>query len=327
MNNTNGADLPVGVIGVGSMGQNHARIYDQLSRTSLVGVFDVDDEQAAEIAAEYGTSPMEMDELLDAVSAVSIAVPTQFHFDVAKQCIEAGVATLIEKPIADDPSEGTELQELAATADVPIQVGHIERFNPAVQTAQKIADDLEIIAVNAKRLGPPLDREIKDSAVLDLMIHDIDIVLSLVDGEPESVTSNGVQQNQYATTTIEFDSGPLATLTASRLTQQKVRTLEITTEECVIEIDYIDQSVEIHRQSMPSYIEEKEGVRYRHESVVERPTVPSEEPLQSELDSFVTAVMTNSTPEVSIADGVRALELAQKIDSLARETTGGDEDE
>jgi len=237
------------------------------------------------------------------------------------------VPTLIEKPVVNDPSQGRELQELAAQADVPVQVGHIEQFNPAVQTVQEIVADFEIIAVDAKRLGPPLKRQIEDSAVQDLMIHDIDIVLSLVDGEPLSVTSNGVQQNQYATTTIEFDSGPLATLTASRLTQKKVRTLEITTTECVIDIDYIDQSVEIHRQSMPSYVEKKEGIRYRHESIVERPTVSSGEPLRNELDSFVTAVMTNSTPKVSIDDGIRALELAQKIDSIARGTTGGGEDE
>jgi len=116
-------------------------------------VFDADNERAAEIAAEHGTVPMGIDELLDSVSAVSVAVPTQFHFDVAKQCLEAGVPTL-EKPVVNDPSQGRELQELAAQADVPVQVGHIEQFNPAVQTVQEIVADFEIIAVDAKRLGP-----------------------------------------------------------------------------------------------------------------------------------------------------------------------------
>jgi predicted dehydrogenase len=317
MSNTNGAGLKVGVIGVGSMGQHHARIYDQLPVADLVGVYDADDEQTAEIAAKHNTKPMEMDELLDSVAAVSIAVPTRFHFDIAKQCLEEGVAPLIEKPVVGDLQKGRKLQELAAMADVPVQVGHVERFNPAVQVVQNIVSDFNILAVNAERLGPPPNRTIEDSAILDLMIHDLDIVLSLVDGDPASVMSAGVQRNRYGTATLDYDYGPVVTLTASRLTQRKVRKLEITTEKCVIEVDYINQSVEIHRQSMPSYVEEGEGVRYRHESIVERPTVPSGEPLQAEVESFLRSVMTNSKPEVSLEDGIRALELAQTVERKA----------
>lgn len=330
MPSTNGTGLNVGVIGVGSMGQHHARIYDELPAAELVGVFDADDERAATIAEKHETTPMGIDELLASVSAVSIAVPTQFHFDIAKQCLEHGVAPLIEKPVVADAAKGDELRKFAAMTDIPVQVGHVERFNPAVQVVQDIVDDLNVLAISAERLGPPPNRTIEDSAVIDLMIHDLDIVLSLVDGTPESVTSTGVRENRYGTATIDFDSGEVATLTASRLTQRKVRKLKITAEDCVVEVDYIDQSVEIHRQSLPSYIEEEEGVRYRHESIVEHPTVPSSEPLKSELESFLDTVATDSEPEVTLRDGIRALRLAQTIEEGALDEptpmaqTGGD---
>ena len=317
MPSTNGTGLKVGVIGVGSMGQHHARIYDNLPGAELVGVFDADSERAEEIAAKHDTVAMGMDELLAATTAVSVAVPTRFHFDIAKQCFEQGVSPLIEKPVVGDVETGEELQQLAERAGVSVQVGHVERFNPAIRVVQDIVEDLNVLAVSAERLGPPPNRTIDDSAVIDLMIHDLDIVLSLVDDEPESVMSAGVRSNRYGTATIDFESETVATLTASRLTQRKVRKLEITAEECVVEVDYIDQTVEIHRQSMPSYVEEDEGVRYRHESIIERPTVPSAEPLKSELESFLDAVQTGSTPEVSLEDGLRALELARTIEEEA----------
>jgi len=317
MLSTNGTGLKVGVIGVGSMGQHHARIYDQLPAAELVGVFDADTDRAEEIADKHGTVAMEMGELLANTTAVSIAVPTQFHLEIAERCFEHGVSPLIEKPVVGDVETGNKLQQLAKQADVSVQVGHVERFNPAIQVVQDIVEDLNVLAVNAERLGPPPNRTIDDSAVIDLMIHDLDIVLSLIDEEPESVMSAGVRSNRYGTATIDFASETVATLTASRLTQRKVRKLEITAEECVVDVDYIDQTVEIHRQSMPSYVEEDEGVRYRHESVIERPTVPSAEPLKSELKSFLEAVQTGATPEVSLEDGLRALELARTIEEGA----------
>jgi len=317
MPNTNGTCLNVGVVGVGSMGQHHVRIYDELPTAELVGVFDADSECAEEIANKHDTVAMELNELLEATTAVSVAVPTQFHFDIATQCFEHGVSPLIEKPVVGDVETGEELRELAEKSDVTVQVGHVERFNPAIQVVQNIVEDLNVLALNAERLGPPPNRSINDSAVIDLMIHDIDIVLSLVDDEPESVMSAGIQSNRYGTATVDFESETVATLTASRLTQRKVRKLEITAEECVVEVDYTDQIVEIHRQSIPSYVEESEGVRYRHESVIERPRVPSAEPLKSELESFLDAVQTGATPEVSLEDGLRALELACTVEEKA----------
>jgi predicted dehydrogenase len=314
--------LDVGVIGVGSMGKNHARVYGGLPAANLVGVFDVEEDRATAVASEYGASPMGLEDLLASVDAVSIAVPTAYHHDVATRCIDARVAMLIEKPIVEDPEIGRKLQSEARAAGVPIQVGHIERFNPAVRTLEELIDDLSIVSISTKRLGPPPEREIGDSAVLDLMIHDVDVVLSLLDAEPTAIRSSGVNGNRHAAALLEFDSGTMASLTASRLTQRKVRTLEVIAEECLVELDYIDQSIEIHRQSIPEYVANNGDIRFRHESLIERPHISNEEPLRAELASFIEAVASNEPPQVTIGDGITALEIAQRIEALG----DGDQD-
>jgi predicted dehydrogenase len=234
--------------------------------------------------------------------------------------LAAGVAPLIEKPVVTDRSKGKKLQALRDEAGLPVQVGHIERFNPAISALEDVLDGMTVLSINAERLGPPPSREIHDSAVLDLMIHDIDIVLSLVDSEPIEVHGAGVRDNRHATATITFDSGVIANLTASRLTQRKVRKLTITAEECLVEVDYMDQSIEIHRRSIPEYIETNGNVRFRHESIIERPTVKNGEPLKQELQAFLTAVETGSEPIVTIEDGLKALELAQTIEKKGNRT-------
>ncbi|MFP9191292.1 Gfo/Idh/MocA family oxidoreductase [Natrialbaceae archaeon A-CW1-1] len=306
--------LDVGVIGVGSMGQHHARVYNELPSANLVGVFDVDDEQAESIAWEHDTHAMDLDALLDAVDAVSIVVPTQYHYDMAVKCLDAGVATFIEKPVLGSLDDADAFQTLVREADVPVQVGHIERFNPAVSALSEILPELSIVSIRTQRLGPPPGREIEDSAVMDLMIHDIDIVLSLLDESPAEVHSTGVDENRHAAALLEFESGAMASLTASRKTQRKVRTLEITAEECFVELDYIEQSIEIHRNSVPEYIQANGDVRFKHESIVERPMVSNAEPLRKELEAFLAVTADGGEPEVTVADGIEALEVALWIE-------------
>ncbi|WP_254764982.1 Gfo/Idh/MocA family protein [Natrinema marinum] len=306
--------LEVGVVGVGSMGENHARVYEGLPGADLIGVFDVDEDRATAVADEYGASPMALDDLLASVDAVSVVVPTAHHYDVATKCLDAGVATLIEKPVVEDLETGRKLRAKAHDADVPVQVGHIERFNPAVETLSELISDLSIVSLSAERLGPPPGREIEDSAVLDLMIHDIDVVRSLLGEEPTAIQSSGVADNRHATTLLEFGTGTMASLTASRLTQRKVRRLEVTAEECLVELDYIDQSIEIHRQSVPQYVETNGDIRFRHESLVERPRVPTGEPLRNELAAFLDAAASNGTPRVTLEDGLAALDIARRIE-------------
>jgi len=309
--------IRVGVIGVGSMGQHHARVYNELPDADLIGIHDVDTAQAEEIAEQYGTDVWPIDELISKVDAVSIAVPTQYHHDIAKKCLERDVAVLLEKPLVADPERGEKLVELAAERDLPLQVGHIERFNPAVETLAEIVPQLDIVAIEARRLGPDPGREIKDSVVADLMIHDLDVVLSLVDSDIESVQSSGTAEGSYATSTIGFVDGTVASLTASRKTQQKIRELAVTTEDRLIKVDYLDQSVEIHRQSAPEYITDDGDIRYRHESIIERPIVDNVEPLKNELRSFLETVRTEDEPVVTGAEGLNVLRWINEIDEQA----------
>lgn len=309
--------MDVGVIGVGSMGQHHARVYSEIPAVNLVGISDIDEEQARTVARKHGTAVMNRDELLAVADAISVVVPTQYHYETVATCLDAGVAVFIEKPVLGSLDRDDELLSRVDAADVPVQVGHIERFNPAVSALEDIIEDLSVVSIRAQRLGPSPDRAIEDSAVLDLMIHDIDIALSLFEDNPVSIAAAGVDGNRHATALLEFEGDRMASLTASRKTQRKVRTLEITAEECFIELDYLDQSIEIHRNSVPEYIEENGDVRFKHESIVERPTIQTGEPLRKELESFVQAAKTNSTPDVTVQDGLDALTVALEIEQTA----------
>lgn len=306
--------VDVGIIGVGSMGKHHARVYNNLPTANFVGVHDVNREQANWIADKYGVSIMELDQLLESVDAVSIVVPTAHHYDLAVECMEAGIAILIEKPIVSELDLGQQLLTQANQSDSVVQVGHVERFNPAFVALQEFFAELSVIDITLKRLGPPPKRHIQDSAVIDLMIHDIDIVLTLLGEMPTSVQSAGVYGNQHASALLEFDSGVMALLTASRLTQRVERSLEITAENCLIELDYIDQSIDIHRSSLPEYLENAGRSLFREMSIIERPQIYGAEPLFIELESFLEAVKRNETPKVTIDDGLNALKIAQKID-------------
>lgn len=309
--------IRAGVVGVGSMGQNHARVYRELPETTLAGVYDVDADRAERVAAEYDAEAYSLDGLVEAVDVVSIAVPTQFHYDMARRTIDAGIDTLVEKPFVADPSNGRELIELAEENDVALQVGHIERFNPAVVALREIAQDLDIVALDAQRLGPPLERDIEDTVVMDLMIHDVDIVLDLVDAEVTSVDAVGTADGSYADATLGFDSGVVGSLTASRVTQEKVRGITISARDCRVKVDYTDQTMEIHRKSNPTYIREDGNVHFHHENVVEQLTVERNEPLKNELQSFAEAAREGVEPEVTGRDGLRALELTRRVDRLA----------
>jgi predicted dehydrogenase len=316
-NGTNGTKrLEAGVIGVGSMGAHHARVYSELPGVSLTGVTDVDQERAATVAKKHGTRAYSRAELLEQVDIVSLAVPTEHHFDVGMECIEAGVDTLVEKPFVDDVDHGRALARQARNAGIILQVGHIERFNPAVRVLEDIVPDLDIVAVDIQRLGPPVERAVADSVVYDLMVHDIDLLLMLLDTEIETLSATA-STDQHVSAHLTFDDGSIGDLTASRLTQQKIRTLSITAKQSRVNVDLIERSVEIHRQSLPEYVEQNGDVRYRHESVVERPVVESGNPLKRELRSFIDAARTRSEPVVTAEDGLRAIEIADRIEEAA----------
>jgi predicted dehydrogenase len=201
-----------------------------------------------------------------------------------------------------------------------VQVGHVERFNPAVAALSDILPGLDVIAVSARRLGPPVDRDIDDGVVADLMIHDVDVVLSLVDADVASVSAVSPPDADHATATLAFADGTVADLTASRVTQRKVRRLDVVAAECLVSVDYLDQSVEIHRSSVPEYVRENGELRYRHEGVVERPLIDRREPLKRELEAFVAAATGDEPPQVTPDDAVAALELVREIEAAAAST-------
>jgi len=309
--------LTAGVIGVGSMGRHHARIYTELPSVSLGGVYDANPEVSGSVATEYGTQTYEIENLLESVDLVSVAVPTEYHYAVVKRCLEADTHVLVEKPFVKEIARGEELDRLATEKGLVLQVGHIERFNPATRVLADIIPDLDVVAIDIERLGPPVDRGGNDSVIMDLMIHDIDIVLSLLQEELSGITALA-HSRQHAT--VQFRLGDAVTsLTASRLTQQKVRRLSVTARSCRVNVDFIDQSIEIHRHSLPKYIEADGDVRYRHETIVEQPMVENGEPLKGELASFVDAVENGTEPLVTAADAIRALEVATRIESIAFE--------
>ena len=314
-----GSPIRVGVVGAGTMGYHHARVYREMLDATLVGVVDVDDERAQEVADEFDTRVMDRESLFSSVDAVSIAVPTEYHYHVAREAIDAGTSVLVEKPFVDRISRGRELVSQARERGVVLQVGHIERFNPAVSVLGDVIAEEEVIAIDAQRLGPPPDREITDSPVMDLMIHDIDVLCSLVPHDVVGVSSARARDAPRVTAILEFENGVVGTLTASRITQQKVRTLSVTARECRINLDYIAQSVRIHRRSVPEHVVTEGDVRYRHESLIEQPTVKNGEPLKAELRSFVESVRTGTPPAVSGEDGIRAIELAQRVEEALEE--------
>jgi predicted dehydrogenase len=308
--------LPVGVIGVGRMGRNHARVYKELPGVDLVGVADADAERAARIANEYGTSALDTDELLGEATAVSVAVPSEYHYEVARDALRAGVHTLVEKPFVRKTDHGEELIALADEQDCRLQVGHVERFNPAVSEMSGVLDGMDVVAVESKRLGPPIKPAPEDDPVMDLMIHDLDILFSLF-GDDVTTASATAPSPEHVLAQLEFEDGPTASLTASRCTQKKVRTLTITAREALVELDYTDQSIHVHRHSVPEYIEQNGDVRYRHGSIVEHPLVESAEPLRAELAGFRDAVTDGTDPRVTGRQGLRAVQFANRLQRLA----------
>lgn len=314
--------IPVGVIGVGSMGENHARIYQELPTADLVGVADEAPARAEAIADRFGTTALPTEALIDRATAISIAVPTARHAAIARRCLEAGVHVLLEKPFVDDRKEGEALIQQAAEADLVLQVGHVERFNPAITALAELLEGTSIIACTAARLGPPTDRSLADDVVLDLMIHDLDVVAMLVDEDPSIVSARGTKQGDYVSALLGFPGETVATLTASRVTQRKVRRLAVTTTDRHIEVDYLDQSVEIHRRSRPGYRNDgSTDIRHRQEQIIERPLINSAEPLKLELTAFLEAIDNQRRPRVSGDDGLHALSMVDSVrDAMVEES-------
>jgi predicted dehydrogenase len=317
--------LRAGVVGVGHMGQYHARVYAELWDVELVGVVDVDAQRAGEVARQYDTLAFtDHRDLIGRVDVVSVAVPTERHGVVARDLLEAGVAVLVEKPVAPTLAEAREMFAVARRAGAALQVGHVERFNGAVQELRKIVD--KPILIESRRLGPFAPRVQKDSVVMDLMIHDLDIVLGLVASRPRHLAAFGAAVHSetldVANVQIAFESGAIATITASRATEEKIRTMAITQPDAYILLDYLVQDIEIHRRAAQESTPARESIRYRQASFVEHLFVHKENPLKLEVLHLLRTlkeVRAGAPLELSEEDDLRSLAMALEIERMVRE--------
>ena len=298
----------VAVIGVGHLGRHHARILSTLPGAELVAVVDTNRARAEEVAAAHHTRPaFDAREVLSAVDAVTIAVPTEQHHPVAMPFLSAGIPVLVEKPMARSLPEADAMIEAAAKTGALLAVGHTERFNPAVEAARPLLTDPRFIEVH--RLGTFPERSLDIDVVLDLMIHDLDVVLSLVASPIEAIEAVGVPvltgRVDIANARLRFRNGCIANLTASRISRDRVRKIRFFQPAAYLSIDYAAQKLELWR-----LVRGNGAAPTIHGGEVE---VLHEEPLQRELADFVAAVAFRRAPAVTGEDGRRALVLADAI--------------
>jgi predicted dehydrogenase len=310
--------LRVAVIGVGSLGQHHARVYSQMKeQVELIGVADLDEGQAKSVASKCKCAFFkDARQLLGKVDAVSIAVPTRFHFEVASVFLNAGVHCLVEKPMTTDLSEADRLLEIAREKKALLQVGHIERFNPAILALK--AFKTEPLFIEADRLGPYSPRNIDTSVVLELMIHDLDIVLDMVDRPVESVHAVGVPvlspTEDIANVRLTFEGGCVANVTASRVTMDKQRKIRIFSKEAYFSVDYLSKQVKVYRLKEGTDATQAHSMMGLAKMVqIETLKIKDEEQLKLELESFIEAVREGKRPVVSGQQGREAVALSLEI--------------
>ena len=299
--------VPVAVVGVGALGSRHARVYADLPRAELVGVADLDLDRARSVADKFGVAATtDYRELLPRVRAASVTVPTVTHHEVAVDIMKAGVDVLVEKPMAAALDEAEEMLDAARENQRILGVGHTERYNPAVEALLGYCKDPRFIEVH--RLASFNPRSLDIDVVLDLMIHDLDVVGALVGSDVEHVEAIGVpvltEKADIANARVRFESGCVANLTASRISQEKMRKLRVWERESYVSLDYLAQEAWSHR------LEKGQG---RPQVVRQKLPSESQEPLKRELEDFLEAVIAGGTPRVSGADGLKALRLAHRV--------------
>lgn len=314
--------LRVAVVGVGAMGANHARVYASLKGADLVAVVDADLERAQAVADLYGCAAFaDPKALIGLVDAASVAVDSRAHTEVGCTLLQAGIACLVEKPLAASEAEALALID-AAAGGAPLLVGHIERFNPAVSQLREIVrDGHRLLAVEARRMSAVSGRITDVDVVTDLMVHDLDIVLDLVGDEVVDVTARGVMRggapgDDFVTALLTFASGTLATLTASRITQNQIRQLQVTTDQRFFTADYSNQELLIYRQGRIGGIDDgpaEDASRYVLDVGTERVFVRRIEPLVAELGHFLAVASGEAEPLVTGQQALTALRLVWEI--------------
>jgi predicted dehydrogenase len=316
--------LKIGVIGTGHLGKLHTKMFTEIENCELVGIYDSNFDQAKNVSEEFKVSAVNsIDELLKKVEAVSIAAITSAHYEIAKKCLEKNIHVFVEKPITATIPQAEELVIISNDKKLNLQVGHIERFNPALVSMEKYM--LEPKFIQTDRLAQFNPRGTDVAVVLDLMIHDIDIILSLVKSEVKDVQANGVaivsDTLDIANARIQFENGAVANVTASRISQKKMRKMRIFQQDGYIALDFVTGVAELFRlmpvdsELSPSFIPLGEiGVGDKKRRLVyEQREQKDINALKYELQLFINSVLNNEKPVVSGEDGLRALKVAEII--------------
>ena len=325
--------LSIGVIGVGHLGKLHSKMFKEISNCNFVGVFDSNQEQAKSVADEFGVKSFDsIDELLSNVKAVSVAATTTAHYEVAKKSFEKNIHVFVEKPITASIEEGEELVKLAKEKNLKFQVGHIERFNPGLLSLESFISDPMFI--QSDRLAQFNPRGTDVAVVLDLMIHDIDIILSFIKSDVKQIDASGVavvsDHIDIANARIQFENGAVANVTASRISQKKMRKMRIFQKDHYISLDFVTGVSEVYRiqpvdeAALPNSISFGEiGVGDKRKRLIyEQPESKPINALNYELQLFVDSVLNDKKIIVSGEDGLRALKVAEIIIEKIEQSKG-----
>ena len=308
--------IKIGVLGVGKMGEYHVGILSENRDVELKGISDASEERGRVISERYGVPYFkDFNEMLKQVDVAVVAVPTKLHHKIGMEVLNAGVHVLLEKPCSDNLEHARELFSLADSKNLILHIGHVERFNGAVQELHKLVD--EPILVECKRMGPFVERMKDDSVVLDTMIHDIDIILNLINSKVARMNVMGrsvfSKKDDVVSVQLEFENGCIASILASRVSQNKERTLSITEKDSYIILDYTDQEIYVHRQSSSDYMLTKDSLRYKQESLIERIFVHKDNPLKLEIQHFLDCVKNGTPRKVAVDNELYSLEIALGI--------------
>jgi len=312
--------LKVGVFGVGHLGKFHLNNWKEINNVELVGFYDPGDSAAQEVSERYQIARfLDPERLIDAVDAIDIIAPTHHHFELAKMAIRKGKHVFIEKPMANTMEEAAELVKLVRESNIKLQVGHVERFNPAYLAVKQL--ELHPMFIEVHRLAQFNPRGTEVSVILDLMIHDIDIILNLVKSEVKLISASGVavmtDTPDIANIRIEFNNGCVANLTSSRISMKKMRKMRLFQKDAYIGIDFLNKKSEVIKLKTPQDVDafsfDLDTVHGKKTIAVVNPQVPEINAIKKELEAFRDAILFNTPTVVSEVDGYRAMDVAHQI--------------
>lgn len=312
--------LKIGVFGVGHLGKFHLNNWKEISGVEIVGFFDPHDETAKEVAEKYQLPRfLDADALMDACDAIDVVAPTTYHFEWCERAIKKGKHVFVEKPLANTMEEARQLVKLAAESGIKFQVGHVERFNPAFLAVKDM--ELNPMFIEVHRLAQFNPRGTEVSVILDLMIHDIDIILSIVKSDVKSISASGVgvmtETPDIANVRIEFHNGCVANLTSSRISMKKMRKIRLFQKDSYIGIDFLNKKTEIIKLKEPAdtnvFAFDIETPTGKKTIAMANPMVPEVNAIKMELEEFKNAILNNTKTVVSEMDGLMAMDVAHQI--------------